>query len=169
MKTNRNPWLFWFSFLGLLCCALIVQSSFLKGTSETYNLIPYLTLPAVVFFFLHYNSFLSVCFLLFMSFLSAAFSTAAVPSLFFVYFLCFLIVSLVKSFFFFKSSLLFFILVFTISLIFPYFVDLIPDFFINDFSFPINLLYLIKAFMTLLLSLLLFPILKKYLKEKTGV
>ena len=169
MKINKTSWLFWLSFLGLLCCTLIVQSSFLPSLFETDNFIPHLTLPVIVFFFLYYDGFLSLGLLLFMSFLSAAFSTASVPSLFFVYFLCFLTVSFVKGFFFFKSALLFFILVFIVSFIFPYFVDFIPDFSINDLSFSTNSFYFIKAFMTLFFSLFLFPILKKYLKDKTGV
>lgn len=169
MKTKtKSSWLFWFAFLGLLSGALILQVSFLpKG--EGYKFIPYLTLPAIVFFFLHHNIFSSFCLILFMSFLSGAFSPLPVLSLFVLYFLCLLIVLFVKNFFFFKSSFLFFSLVFTVSLFFPYMVDLSYELAIKDFSLSTNLLYFVKAVVTLVLSLLLFPFLKKHLQEKVGI
>ena len=169
MKTKtKSSWMFWFAFFGLLSGVLILQISFLpKG--DGHKFIPYLTLPTIVFFFLHHNIFPSFCLTLFMSFLSSAFFPLPLPSLFFIYFLCLLTVLLFKSLFFFKSSLLFFILVFTVSLFFPYLADLSYELSINDFSFSTNLLYFVKAVMTLVLSLLLFPFLKKHLQERTGI
>lgn len=141
----------------------MIQSSLLLE-SERYNFIPYLTLPAIVFFFLHHDGLSSLVLSFFMSFLSSAFSSLPILSLFFIYFLCLLIVFFVKSFFFFKSSLVFFILVFTISLLAPYLADLSHNFSTNDFSFITSLLYVLKATTTLVLSLLLFPVFKKYLQ-----
>ncbi len=151
----------------LLSSGLIFQTSLLPS-GEKYNYIPYLTLPVIVFFFLHQNNFPSLFLLLFMSFLSGAFFPLPFSSLFFLYFSCFFIIFLIKGLFFFKSPFLFFALVFIVSLIFPYLVDLIYDFSINDFSFSTNLFYFVKAVMTLFLSFLLFPILKTQLKKTEG-
>lgn len=166
IKTEKSL-LFWLVFFGLLSAALIVQSSFLPG-EKSYSFIPYLTLPAIVFFFLHQDSLSSLCLLLFISFLSGAFSSLPVSSLFFVYFSYLFLVFFIKNLFFFRSSVLFFLLVFIFSFFFPYFVDLIYNFSIKDFSFSTNLAYFFKAIMTLALSFLLFPIFKKYLQENAG-
>ena len=158
---------FWFVFLSLLSCALIFQTAF--GRSEmSHSLMPYLTLPVIIFFFLYHKPLPSICLLLFMSFLSSAFSSLSTPLLFFLYFLYFLIVFLIKKFFFSKSSILFFVLVFIFSLFFPHLFDLAYNFSINDFSFSTNLFYFLKATTTLILSFLLFPVFKKHLQESEG-
>ena len=164
---TKNLWLFWLIFLSFLSFALIFQSSFLP-LGERYKFIPYLTLPAVVFFFLHHNNMSSLWLLLFMSFLSSAFSPLPFSATFFLYLLCLLTVFLIKNFFFFKSSFLFFILAFTVSLLFPYFVDLTYDLSIDDFSVSTGLNHFVKAISTLVLSFMLFPFLRKYLQERTG-
>lgn len=157
---------FWFVFLSLLSAALIVQSAFLPNT-KNYSLIPYLTWPPLLFFLLHHNSISSLSLLSAMSLLSNVFFSLPVLLLFILYFFCFLIVVFAKLFFFSKSPLLFFALVFAISFCFPYLVDLAHDFSINDYSLSTNLFYFSKASSTLILSLLLFPFLKKYLQTQS--
>lgn len=164
IKTEKSL-LFWFVFFSLLSGALIFQSSLLSS-GEKYSFVPYLTLPPLVFVFLYHDGFSSLYLLLFMSFLSSAFSPLPVSSLFLIYFLYFLLVFFIKNFFF-KSSFLFFILVFTFSFVFPYLFDLTYNFSIKDFSFSTSLFYFFKAIMTLILSFLLFPFLKKYFQENT--
>ena len=164
IKTEK-PLLFWFVFLSLLSGALFLQSAFLPN-GEKYSLIPYLTWPPIVFFFLYHNSLSSLGLLFFMSVLSSIFFSLSVPVLFILYLSCYLIVFLIKSFFLSQSPRLFFILVFTTSFCFPYLVDLAYDFSINDFSFSTSLFYFSKAFATLILSFLIFPLLKKHLQNR---
>ena len=164
IKTEK-PLLFWFVFLSLLSGALIVQSAFLPN-EENYSLIPYLTWPPIVFFFLHYNSLSSLGLMLFMSVLSSIFFSLSVPVLFILYLVCFLSVFLIKSFVLSQSSRLFLTLVFIISFCFPYLVDLAYDFSINDFSLSTSLFYCSRAFATLVLSFFLVPLLNKQLQNK---
>lgn len=162
MKT-RNPLLFWFLFLVCLSGALIVQSAFLPN-SNIYSWIPYLTWPPVIFFFLYHSPISSLALSFFMSLLSSVFLSLSVFSLFFIYLFCFLVVFLIKNFFFSKSSRLFFVLVFVVSFCFPYLVNLAYDFSINNLSLSVIFFYFSKSFMTVILSLLLFPYLKTYLQ-----
>lgn len=159
---NEKPFLFWFAFLSLLNLTLIFQTAVLPPGGA---FVPYLIWPPVVFFFLYHDSFSSLILLFFISLLSSLFLSLSVPAVFLVYFLFFVSVFLIKHLFFSKSPTLFFILVFTISWIFPYSIDLSYDFAIGDFSSSTSLFYFSKACMTLLLAFLLFPFLKKYLQS----
>ena len=161
---NKNVFLFWSIFCTLLLCLLVLQTS-LEPRGIRYSWTPYFTLPALIFCFLYYNVFSSLILLIFMSFLSSAFSPLPVPSLFFVFCFCFFIVIFLKFFFLSKSYFLFFVLTFLISLFFPYIIELSYFFSINDFSLHNALFTFLKAFMTLLFSIITFPVLKKYLQE----
>ena len=163
---SKNSLSFWFVFVSLLSATLVIQSAFLPN-GEKYSLTPYLTWPPLLFFLLYHNNLSSLCLLFVMSLLSNVFFSLSVLSLFILYIFCFLIVVFVKLFFFSKSPLLFFILVFVISFCFPYFVDLSHDFSINDYSLSTSLFYFSKASATLVLSFLIFPFLKKYLQPRS--
>lgn len=164
---TENQGLFWLTLFIGLSLALIIQSSFLP-LGESYSLSPYLIWPPLLFFFLHHNSLSSLILLFFTSLLSSIYFSLPLLSLFLLYFICFLLVSFVKQIFFSKSPLIFFALTFVISLIFPYLVDLAYDFSIDDLSLSTNLFYLSKAFSTLILSVLLFPFLKRYLQNPSS-
>ena len=165
MKINsEKPILFWSIFLGLLSSALIFQSAFLPSGGK-YSLIPYLTWPAVIFFFLYQNSLFSLGLVFFISLLSSVFFSLPIPLLFGLYLLSFFIISFIKNFFFYKSSFLFFVLVFLFSLFFPFLVDITSHLSFSYFSFSLFWFYFLKAFATLLLSFLLFPLFKNYLQE----
>ena len=79
---NKNVFLFWSIFCAILLCLLVLQTS-LEPRGMRYSWIPYFTLPALIFCFLYYNVFSSLNLLVFMSFLSSAFSPLSVPSVFF--------------------------------------------------------------------------------------
>ena len=123
----------------------------------------------MVFFFLQNKAFPSIFLVIFLSGLSSVFSPLSAPAFFFIYSLDLIIISITKIFFFHKSYLLFFILLFLLSFTFPYLYNLAQN--------PSNLIlslhsagfYFLKALSTLTLGAVLFPIFKKHLQTQTEV
>ena len=163
MKTT-NKLLFALIFLSLLSLAFMLQIT--VGQKElTYEVMPYIFLPLILFFFLHHKAFPSIGLCLFIGILSSAFSSLPAPALFFLFLSLFLFILFIKQIFFYKSTLLFFSLVTLFSLSLPFLSHLFQGFPKNDFFFP-QKISLLKTFTTLIFSFILFPFLKK--KLQTG-
>ena len=157
----KKPVLFWSVFFIFVSLVLSLQSAFLGPISRWG---PYFIWPLLLFFFLYRSGVFCLSLLFFISVFSSVFLSLSVFHVFVVYLLCFLFVFFIKTFFFSKSPLLYFTLLFLISFCFPYLIDGAYDFLINDWSFVTARFYFIKAFLTLLLSVPLFVFLKKYLQ-----
>ena len=160
VKTEKL-FLFYLFFLGFLTLLMMIQSAFLP--SGRYSFMPYLIWPPLILLFLRQKLWVSLYFLLFISTLSCFFLSLSAPVLFCLYLFCFLLVLLIKSFFLSRPAFLFFSLVFSLSFIFPYLIDLGYDFSINDLSLFTIFFNLLRALSTLILSFLFFPFLKKHI------
>ena len=146
----------------LFFCVLCFQGLFpLRGLKLDF--IPYFTLAPLVFFFFYKSAFYSLCLLFLISVFSAAFSSLPVLSLFLIYFLFFALSFLVKNFFFSKPEPGFFILLFLFSFSLPWLLDLAQGFTLRELLLSTEQSYLFKAFSSLVLSFLLFPLFKKTL------
>ena len=100
--------------------------------------------------------------LFFISVLSSALLSLSVPIIFFIYLFFFISIIITKQFFYSKSFLFFAFMVFIFSFFCPYLIE--RSYSSSHFSifFESALLNLSRAFMTSLLAILCFPILKKY-------
>ena len=149
----------WLSFFTVLSVFLIFQTTALNFMIKP-SFVPYVLWPPLIFFFL-YRSFLSSFVLLFIiSALSSVFLSLSIPIIFFIYLLFFIGLMLIKQFFYSKSIVFFSVLVFLFSFFCPFLIERFYGFYILSFS---NILfYLYKSFITCILAILVFPILKKY-------
>ncbi|MCZ0932387.1 MAG: hypothetical protein OXJ52_04445 [Oligoflexia bacterium] len=164
-NTSFTVWLVFFIFL---IGSFILQNSFLSFILKP-SLIPYILWPPLLFFFL-YRSFLSSFILLFViSALSSAFLSLSIPVLFFIYLFFFMSVVIVKQFFYSKSFIFFASLVFIFSFFCPYFIEGVYGLSQLNFSVSNVLFYFYKSFMTCVLAVCVFPILKKYFPISEGI
>ena len=152
---------FWLLFLSFLTLALLIQISF---GYHSIQFTPYITLPAIIFFFLYHKTSSSVLLALFMGFLSSAFSSLSAPLLIFFFLSLLVLILFIKQFFFYKSFLLFLFLVFLFSLWLPSLYRLTHELSWKEFILP-DTPAVLRAFCTLLLSLVLFPPLKQHLQK----
>lgn len=154
--------LYWIKLFAALTVLFLFQQSFGQGSFQ-YNVIPYMTLPVVVFFFLH-QALLPCLFLcLFMACLSGAFLSLSVPIMIFLFLLIYAGIFCFKLLFFYKSFFSFYILVLIFSFLFPTFLNWIYFNFTN-LSMSFNVSIVLKTISTLIFAGLSSPILKKYLQ-----
>ena len=151
----------WFVFFSFLIVVFILQNSYLNFLFKPV-FAPYMLWPPLLFFFL-YRSFLSsFALLFFISVLSSVVLSLSVPVLFFIYLFLFISVVVVKQFFYSKSLFFFISMVCVFSFICSYFIEGVYGPSQLDFSISSVLFYLCKSFMTCILAVGLFPVLKKY-------
>ena len=151
----------WLVFFIFLIGSFILQNSFLSFMLKP-SLIPYILWPPLLFFFLYRNFLPSFILLFIISALSSVFLSLSIPVLFFIYLFFFMIVLIVKQFFYSKSFIFFISFVFIFSFFCPYFIE--GGYGLSQINFSVSnvLFYFNKSFMTCILAVGMFPVLKKY-------
>ena len=167
-QLTKNYFIVWLVFFVGLVSLFLLQGSFLSFVLQPF-LVPYVLWPFLLYFFLYKSILLSCILLLAVSALSSVFLSLSISALFFIYLFLFTIIVAIKQFFFPRAFAFFVGLVFLFSFCFPYFIEGAYGLSRLNFSFPSILFYFCKSFITCILSICVFPILKKYFPPAEGV
>lgn len=163
-KNLNNLLIFWAYLLSVSILLAIIQTSFWPQVLIKYHLIPQLTLPIVVYFFLEKSLFSSLLFIFFISLISATFSIVIFPYLIIFYFILFLMTKIIQSIYLGDQFILFSIWLFCSDVLFKYASAGIFKY--REFYFSTDLIFqILSAFMTLGVGIVFYPLLKKFLKE----
>ena len=162
----KNQFLFWASLLAIISLLFIVQTSFWPLILQKQKIVPQLTLPIIIYFFINKNLFTSLWLSFATSLIAGSFSSIPLVQILLSYIFICLFIRMRKVVYFGKSSFLFFEQMLLWSFLFVYLFENL--FYLNNFFHIATpfVTHLLNVIITFCISCLMYPLLERYLTKK---
>jgi len=167
MQTNQKKlFLLWFFLFVIISILFIIQSSFWPQILYKYHLVPQLALPVVIYIFSKNYFASSVVTIILISMISNSFSDISISHFLIIYLIICVLTQIIYKISYGNKKILFFILVFIFSYLFPIGASLLS---LKNHSYAFVLshmfIYMAHSTTTLFCGVLMYPFLQKYFQK----